>query len=132
MIRALRVLALAVAVAALAACSSSSGYSDLDRDATSADVLPTDLPAYASEDFVDGSVRFIDRYDGAEYFLARWIEMPGACVIVYRSADDWMGGCGTAGGTFTLGGIGLDVSVVTDGTPKPGGGTQVGSNIVVK
>lgn len=132
MLRVPRALVPAVAVVALAGCSTGSGYADLDREATAADVLPTDLPGYATEEFVGASARFVGEHDGVEYFLGRWDEMPGACVIAYRSADDWIGGCGSVGGTFTLGSIGLDVSVVTDGTPKPDGGTLVGSNIVVR
>jgi hypothetical protein len=132
MLRVVRVLAVVGAAGLLAACTSGSGYSDLDREATSADVLPSDLPGYATEGSVEGSVRFTGEHDGVEYFLYSLEPGDGTlspCVVAYRSADEWVGGCGVG---LTLGGIGLTVVVAPDGSPELDVGTPVGANIVVR
>lgn len=128
----LRVAVLVAAVGVLAACSSGSGYPDLEREATAVDVLPSDLPGYASDDFIEGSVRFAGEHDGVEYYLARTDDFADICVVAYRSADDWVGGCGGPNGGFGIGGAGLDVVVAPEGSPELDEGTPVGSNIVVR
>jgi hypothetical protein len=130
----LRVSGIVVAVAMLgvvAGCASGSGYSDLDREATASDVLPTDLPAYATEDLAEESVRFAGEDDGVEYYLARGSETGGVCVVVYRSAAEWVTGCGGAG-TVGVSGIGVNVVAAPDGSPELDAGTPVGANIVVR
>jgi hypothetical protein len=89
MLRVVRMLAVVGAVGLLAACTSGSGYSDLDRGATSADVLPSDLPSDAADEFIEGSLRHLGERDGADYYLALADEFAGACITVYRSADEW-------------------------------------------
>jgi hypothetical protein len=131
MLRLLRVAVLSVAAAAiLTACSSGSGYPDLDREATATDVLPTDLPESSSADFIEGSVRFAGEHDDVEYYLARRDDFANICVVAYRSADDWVGGCGGPNGGFGIGGMGLDVVVAPEGSPELDEGTRVGTNIV--
>jgi hypothetical protein len=132
---ALRAVAVIAMVMALPACSAEPGagtptYSDLDREATPADVLPADLPPDTSEDYVEDSVRFVGELDGAEYFLARWNQNEGACVVGYRSAEDWIAGCGW-GGTITVTLRGWGVTMVPDGADPPESGTSVGANLVV-
>lgn len=132
MLRTVTALIFAATVIALAGCSSGSGYSDLDRDATSTDVLPSDLPAYASEDHVEGSVRLVGEFEGVEYYLLRKDDFADICVVVYRSAVDWIGGCGGPNGSFGISGSGLDIFVAPDGSPILEDGTKVGANIVVR
>jgi hypothetical protein len=131
MLRVLGVVVAAAMLAVLAACSSGSGYSDLDREATSADVLPTDLPASAMQDVVEDSVRFVGEHDGARYYLAAWTEVPGACVVGYRSAEEWIGGCGGAGAVI-LAGAGFTVVIAPDGSPDLDEGTPVSANVTVR
>jgi hypothetical protein len=133
MIRALRVLIVVAAVATLAACSSGSGYSELDRAATPADVLPTELPDEASDNLSLESVRFAGELDGIAYYLVRTIEPGDMCVMVYRSADDWVNGCsGGTPGVFVVTSRGVEATVAPDGSPELDEGTPVGSNIVVR
>lgn len=130
----LRVSGIVVAVAMLgvvAGCTSGSGYSDLDREAAAHDVLPSDLPGYATEDLAEESVRFAGEDDGVEYYLARRSEGGGVCAVVYRSADEWVTGCGGSG-TVGVSGIGVNVVVAPDGSPELDDGTLVGANIVVR
>jgi hypothetical protein len=131
MIRALRVLVLAAAVGVLAGCSTGSGFTDLEREATSADVLPSDLPAYAAGDLAEDSVRFAGEHDGVDYYLARLSEGGGVCVVVYRSAEQWVTGCGGASGVG-VSGIGASAIAAPDGSPELDVGTRVGANIVVR
>jgi hypothetical protein len=131
-IRVTQLLVVAAAVGLLAACSASPAYSDLERAATATDVLPGDLPAYAAEDFIDGSVRLVGAHDGVEYFLAWSASIPnGACVVAFRSADEWVGGCGGPGGAMTLSGGGTTVVLASDDLITAEAGTPVGSNLVV-
>ena len=125
-------LILAAVVATLAACTSGSGYTDLDREPTPADVLPTDLPAYATEDLVEESVRFAGDDEGVDYYLARRADNGGVCIVVYRSAEAWVTGCGGANGSVGVGGVGVNVLAAPDGSPELDDGTRVGANIVVR
>jgi hypothetical protein len=130
----LRVWGVVVAVAMLtvvAGCASGSGFSDLDREATVSDVLPSDLPGYATDDLAEESVRFAGEEDGVEYYLVGRSEGGGVCVVVYRSADEWVTGCGGAG-TVGVSGIGVNVVAAPDGSPELETGTPVGANIVVR
>ena len=131
MMRGLRILVVFAVVTVLAACSTEPAFTDLDREATSVDVLPSDLPAYASEDFVADSVRFAGEHDGVQYYLARSTELHGACVVAFESAEEWVGGCGSAG-VLTIGGAGRSTIVAPDGSPELDEGTPVGANIVVR
>lgn len=132
MIRVTQLLVVAAAVGLLAACSASPVFADLERAATADDVLPADLPASAGEDFVDGSVRLVGDHDGVEYFLAWSASIRnGACVVAFRSADEWVGGCGGPGGPLTLSGGGTTVVLASDDLITAEDGTPVGSNLVV-
>ena len=129
MMRSLRAIVVAVAViGALAACTSGSGYSDLDRAATTDDVFPSDAPGYASDNLDVDSVRYVGRHDGHSFYLAQTDPAPGVCVLIYRDADAWMTGCGV---NITVEGLGMVATVVPDGAVVPEGGTLVGNNVVV-
>jgi hypothetical protein len=127
------VLIVIAAVAALAACSSGSGYSELDRTATPADVLPAQLPDEASDNLSLESVRFAGELDGIAYYLVRTIEGGHTCVMAYRSADDWVSGCsGGSSGVFGVTIRGVEATVAPDGSHELDEGTRVGANIAVK
>lgn len=130
--RVLQALVLAAVVGVLAACASGSGFTDLDREATSADVLPSELPAYASDGLAEESARFAGEHDGVDYFLVRRAEDGGVCVVVFRPAtEEWVTGCGGSGIT-AVSGVGVSVVVAPDGSPELDEGTPVGANIVVR
>jgi hypothetical protein len=129
MMRTLRAIVVAVAViGALAACTSGSGYSDLDRPATSADVLPADLPADAFDDLDIDGIRYVGRHDGHTFYLAQGEQRPGVCLGIDLDAESWVVGCGV---DVTVGGIGVTATVIRDGAVVHEGGTLVGNNVVV-
>jgi hypothetical protein len=130
MMRTIRALVVAIAVfGALAACSSTSGYSDLDRAATSDDVLPAEVAAGGSDNLDLDSVRYVGRHEGRSFYLAQGDPQPGVCLAIYRDAESWVVGCG--GVDVTVGGIGITATVIRDGDVVPEGGTLVGNNVVV-
>lgn len=130
MIRVTRLLVVVATVGLLAGCSATSGYADLERAATADDVLPAALPPYASEEFVEGSVRHVGDHDEVQYFLARTVP-PGVCVVAYRSAEAWITACGDVRGVVTSSGAGVTVVVAPDDLIGEQRGTPVGANVVV-
>ena len=127
MMQGLRLIVVIALLGALSACTSASGYSDLDRAATSDDVLPG-LPADSSDDLDLGSVRYVGTHEGRTFYLARADPQPGVCVAIYLNAESWIVGCGTE---VTVGGTGISVSVIPDGGVVPEGATLVGNNVVI-
>jgi hypothetical protein len=118
-----------VAVLCLGGCVTGSGYSDLDRERTSRDILPADLPDYADEGMVSGTLRAVGERDGSRFFVAKG-KTSQACVLVYRSAEDWWEGCGasklvlTHESTLTM--------LVSDGVHPGGNGWHsVSTNVFV-
>lgn len=81
---------------------------------------------------VEESVRFAGEHDGVDLFLARSAENGGVCVVVYRSAEEWVTGCGGPQGSVGVSGMGVSVVVAPDGSPELDEGTPVGANIVVR
>jgi hypothetical protein len=124
------VAAVAASVGMLAACSPAIAYSDLERPATADDLLPSELPAYASGDFVDGTVRSVGEHDGIRFFLAR-TDLPGVCVVVYRSENSWVTGCSESGAVLGTTGAGVHVVIAPDHLIGAQRGTPVGANLVV-
>jgi hypothetical protein len=73
----------------------------------------------------------VGEHDGAQYYLAAWTEVPGACVVGYRSAEEWIGGCGGPGAVI-LAGAGFTVVIAPDGSPDLDEGTPVSANVTVR
>lgn len=131
MIRVLQVVGVAAASLLLAACSSGTGYSDLDREATEADLLPSELPAYATERWDADSVRYVGERDDVSYYVGTTDEpRGGVCVLHYASGDDWFGACGGPLGVTSSGG-GRTVVVAPDGSEELESGVRVGENVAV-
>ena len=129
MMRSLRAIVVAVAViGALAACTPGSGYSDLDRPATSADVPPDDIPAHAFDNLDADSIRYVGSHEGHTFYLAQAEPLPEVCLAIDLDTESWVVGCGTG---LTVGGIGVTATVIRDGDVVPEGGTLVGNNVVV-
>lgn len=130
MIRVLQVAGVVAASLLLAACASGTGYSDLDREATEADVLPTELPDDATENWDADSVRFVGEHDDVRYYVARRMDPSGTCVLSYASTTDWFGACGGALGVTGRGG-GRTVVLAPDGSEELESGVRVGENVAV-
>jgi len=117
-----------VAAVALTGCIQT-GFSDLDRAATEADVLPAELPEYAVEDFDLDSLRLVGELDKRQLYLARGHDYP-VCVLIYPGPEDWSSTCGSEMLTTTIGSY--EVQVVSDPFPSKDGWTSVGQNIRVR
>ena len=132
MVSGLRMLAAtALAVLALTGCTAEAVYTDLDRPATDADVLPPELPSDVG-DYVEGSVRYIDELDGTRFYLARSAETNGPCVLAFRQPVEYLGGCGGGRGPMHVRGMGMTIVVASDGSPELEDGERLGTNIVVR
>ena len=129
MVRILRTAAIAVAVLLLAGCVGER-FSDLEGPATADDVLPADLPDYASEEIDADSVRYVGEHEGRTFYLALR-DPSGICVIVYQSSEQWVSGCGGMGNVSVYDGT-VTASVVPDGSPVPENGIRIGNNIVLE
>jgi len=117
-----------VAAVALTGCIQT-GFSDLDRAATEADVLPEGLPEYAVADFDLDSLRLVGELDGLRLYLAEGKDVP-VCLLAYPNSEEWVSTCGSEMGT--IGGPGYEVQVVSDPFPSKDGWTSVGQNIRVR
>jgi hypothetical protein len=118
------------AVLCLGGCVTGPGYSDLDRERTSKDVLPADLPGYADDGMVAGTLRAVGERNGIRYFVANG-KTTAACVLAYRSANDWWEGCG--GSKLVLTHESALTMLVADGVHPGGEGWHpVSTNVFVR
>jgi hypothetical protein len=121
--------AVAVAALILTGCAPSTGFSDLEREPSTEDSPPTELPDYAFDAIEAGSLRFIDVVQGRRVYLARGTEFP-VCVLVEAGDADWFTTCGSSMTTTSSGDV--EVMLVDDGMPDKDGWTRVGRNVLIK
>ena len=122
-------LAVSATVFTLMGCSPADGFSDLNRTASAEDAIPSGLPDYALDDFDIDSLRFVSAVDDTRLYLARGREYP-VCLLVYRTASDWLGGCGS--NMTTMKSPGFEVMVVQDGMPNRAGWSKASENLRIK
>lgn len=130
MIRGLRAIVVSIAVLALAGCVGGSGYSDLEGPATAEDRLPAAVSTTPGDGLDVGSVRYVGEHDGVSFYLGSG-KPSGVCLVVHRSAEAWLIGCGAAG-VLTVSGAGVTATVVPDAAPVPENGIRIGNNIVLE
>lgn len=121
--------AVAVVVLSLMGCSTADGYSDLLREPSAEDAIPTNLPDYALDGFDLDSVRFVRAVDDTRLYLARGRDLP-VCLLAYRGAADFQAACGSE--MTTMQSASFEFMIVKDGTPNREGWTKAGENILVK
>lgn len=108
----------------LAGCSSS-GYSDFDREATDADVLP----GYVDVAVDEGSVRHAGSNEGVDVYLAR--SGSELCIALVVDLDDWGVACGE-GFPMSAGNSRVQVHLVADGIPGDDAWEKLSENVFVE
>ncbi|TFC99902.1 hypothetical protein E3T25_13990 [Cryobacterium sandaracinum] len=124
-----KMVAVAAAALSLMGCSAAGGYSDLMREPSAEDAIPSDLPLPALDGFDLDSVRFVRSLDKTRLYLAQGTDLP-VCLLAYRGATDFQGACGSD--MTTMKSASFEVMIVKDGTLNRDGWTKVGENILVK
>lgn len=102
-------------------------YAALERPATSADDVPTDLPAYAFDNADPASARSVGKHDGTSLWLLKGADQ-GICLLSYVDAATWLVGCSGDTGVTTSGTTG-HFQVVPDGAVAPESATRVSENV---
>jgi hypothetical protein len=121
--------ALAMTGLFLSGCASSTGFSDLEREPSQEDSLPSSLPDYAFADIEAGTVRFVDVVGDHHVYLAKGKDLP-VCLLIYTDDADWFASCGSS--MLTVSGNSVEAIVVDDSMPAKDGWTRIGRNVLIK
>jgi hypothetical protein len=124
-----KMAALAAAALSLMGCSTAGDYSDLMREPSAEDAIPSDLPLQTLDGFDIDSVRFVRSLDDTRLYLARGTDLP-ICLLAYRGAADFQGACGSD--MTTMKSARFEAMIVKDGTQNREGWTKAGENLLVK
>lgn len=121
--------AVLVAIALLTGCSGGVAVPELERPATTQDVLPTVVPTDAVR---PDTVRVVGSHEEVDIFVARPPDdqPPGYCLIAVRH-DDFIVGCSGLLLPLSVDAYGATYELVGTSRPATDSGIPVGESVVV-
>ena len=123
------VMAVALAFVVTGCTAPGPSYSILDREATSEDVVPDALPAYAGDSAVLDTSRFVAERDGIRIWLLRGQESSTVCLLAFPGAEDWVMACGGDHAPASMSGPAGEYVYQPDGLPAPKDSTRISENV---
>jgi hypothetical protein len=119
-----------LALLGLAACSAqgASGFSDLDREPSTADAIPASVSVEGTG--APTTARFVGEYEGTRLWLMETDR--GLCLVMYPDGGDWLSSCTEPAGELGASGPGGDFVVIRDGGYPPPGAIRVSANVYAK